>query len=275
MSDTEAREIAEGRSTAPPEATDEHPPAATDVTDERPAAEPGGETLADPATADVPKADDGSSSGSPPPKPTRRGKHEHGSGRRFIGSTPFLILVALGVALIVKTFLVQAFYIPSASMEPTLMIGDRVFVNKLVYDIGDIHRGDVIVFQNPHPGAVPDRGAISGFLHWLGEGVGLAQPPEEDFIKRVVGLPGETLEIRNNVVYIDGEAIDEPYLTSEAKAANGDYPPTQVPENSLFVMGDNRGDSADSRFGLGFVPVDKVIGRAFVIIWPPSSVGGI
>ena len=246
MAETEARELAEDRPATP----------------------------ADPAAPEA-QSVDGAGSGAPPSTPTRRGKHEHGAGRRFVGSTPFLILVALGVALIVKTFLVQAFYIPSASMEPTLMVGDRVFVNKLVYDIGDIHRGDVIVFENPHPGAVPDRGAVSGFLHWLGEGVGLAQPEGEDFIKRVIGLPGETLEIRDNVVYIDGEPLEEPYLTDEAMASNGDYRPTQIPDDSLFVMGDNRGDSADSRFGLGFVPVAKVVGRAFVIIWPPADIGGV
>jgi signal peptidase I len=195
--------------------------------------------------------------------------------RRFVGSTPFLVLIALGVAIIIKTFLFQAFYIPSESMVPTLEVGDRVFVNKLAYDIGDIGRGEVIVFENPNPGEVPDRGAVSGFLHWLGEGIGFAQPENEDFIKRVIALPGETIEIRDNVVYIDGEPLDEPYLTAEAKLHNGDYPATTVPEDSLFMMGDNRGNSADSRYGLGFVPIDRVVGRAFVVIWPPSSLGGV
>jgi signal peptidase I len=195
--------------------------------------------------------------------------------RRFIGSTPFLILVALGVAIVIKTFLIQAFYIPSESMIPTLEVGDRVFVNKFVYDIGDIGRGDVIVFENPNPDEVPDRGAVDGFLHWLGEGIGFAQPENEDFIKRVIALPGETIEIRNDVVYIDGEPLDEPYLTAEARRHTGDYPLTEVPAGSLFVMGDNRGNSADSRYGLGLVPVDKVVGKAFVVIWPPSSLGGV
>src|SRR4051812_30614448 len=258
MADTEARDVEDDR------------PTTTSGTDEM-TTSPDTETTE--AAAPSATADDGSSA--PPGKPTRRGKHEHGSGRRFVGSTPFLILVALVVALVVKTFLVQAFYIPSESMVPTLMVGDRVFVNKLVYDLGDIHRGDVIVFQNPHPGATEDRGPVTGFIHWLGEGVGLAQPADEDFIKRVVGLPGETIEIRDNVVYIDGEKLDEPYLTAEAKTHNGTLPPEQIPPDSLFVMGDNRGDSADSRYGLGFVPVGKVIGRGFVIIWPPSNIGGL
>jgi signal peptidase I len=201
------------------------------------------------------------------PTPERRG--------RFVGSTPFLVLVALGIAILIKTFLFQAFYIPSESMVPTLEVGNRVFVNKLAYDIGDVGRGDVIVFENPDPAEVPDRGVVGGFLHWLGEGIGVAQPENEDFIKRVIALPGETIEIRDNVVYIDGMRLDEPYLTPEARLHNGDYPPTEVPEGSLFVMGDNRGNSADSRYGLGFVPVDRVVGRAFVVIWPPSDMGGV
>jgi signal peptidase I len=195
--------------------------------------------------------------------------------RRFVGSTPFLILVAVGVAILVKTFLVQAFFIPSASMEPTLEVGDRVFVNKFAYDLGDIERGDVIVFENPEPGSGPDRSVVGGFLHWLGEGIGFAQPEDEDFIKRVIGLPGETIEIRQDVVYIDGEPLDEPYLTGEAGRSNGDGIRFEIPAGHLFVMGDNRGNSADSRYGLGFVPVARVIGEAFIVIWPPSRLGGL
>ncbi|HEY8115991.1 MAG TPA: signal peptidase I [Actinomycetota bacterium] len=195
--------------------------------------------------------------------------------RRFVGSTPFLILVALAVAILVKTFVIQAFYIPSESMVPTLEVGDRVFVSKFMFDGGDIARGDVIVFENPNVAELPDRSGISSVLHWLGEGVGLAQPENEDFIKRVIALPGETIEIRRDVVYINGKPLDEPYLTQAAKDSTGDYPPHTVPDDALFVMGDNRGNSADSRYGLGFVPFDKVIGKAFVIIWPPSHMGGL
>jgi signal peptidase I len=195
--------------------------------------------------------------------------------RRFVGSTPFLIFVALAVAILVKTFVIQAFYIPSESMVPTLEVGDRVFVSKFMFDGGDVARGDVIVFENPNPGELPDRSGVGSVLHWLGEGIGLAQPENEDFIKRVIALPGETIEIRNNVVYIDGEPLDEPYLTDEATSSNGNYPLHTVPADEVFVMGDNRGNSADSRYGLGTVPLEKVIGKAFVLIWPPSHVGGI
>lgn len=194
---------------------------------------------------------------------------------RFVGSTPFLVLVALITAIVIKTFLVQAFYIPSGSMVPTLEVGDRVFVNKFVYALSDIGRGDVVVFANPDPVQVPQRGLIAGFLHWLGEGIGFAQPEDEDFIKRVVALPGETIEIKDNVVLIDGTPIDEPYLTPEARESTGEFPVTTVPPAMLFVMGDNRGNSSDSRYGLGFVPIDQVIGKAFVIVWPPSHVGGL
>ena len=211
-----------------------------------------------------------------PEEPEKPDDEDRGSvGRRFIGSTPFLIFVALAVAILVKTFVIQAFYIPSESMVPTLEVGDRVFVSKFMFDGGDIARGDVIVFENPNAAELPDRSGISSVLHWLGEGVGLAQPENEDFIKRVIALPGETIEIHDNVVYIDGEPLDEPYLTQAAKDATGEYGPKTVPDNALFVMGDNRGNSADSRYGLGFVPLDKVIGKAFVLIWPPSHIGGI
>jgi signal peptidase I len=191
---------------------------------------------------------------------------------RFVGSFPFLVLVALAIAILIKTFLVQAFYIPSPSMDPTLQQGDRVLVYKLAYDAA---RQDVVVFVNPNGGTPPDRGAIGGFLHWLGEGIGVAQPEDEDFIKRVIGLPGETLEIRDRTVFIDGEPLDEPYLTAKARTCNRPFGPVTVPDDALFVMGDNRCNSADSRYGLGFVPRDKVVGRAFVIIWPPSNVGGL
>jgi signal peptidase I len=205
----------------------------------------------------------------------RSGEERDSAGRRFIGSTPFLIFVALAVAILVKTFVIQAFYIPSESMVPTLEVGDRVFVSKFMFDGGDVARGDVIVFENPNPGEIPDRSGVSSVLHWLGEGIGLAQPENEDFIKRVIGLPGETIEIKDNVVYIEGEPLDEPYLTEEARSSNGDLEPTTVPDGEVFVMGDNRGNSADSRYGLGTVPLDRVIGKAFVLIWPPSHVGGI
>jgi len=192
----------------------------------------------------------------------------------LIREVPVLVLISLVVALVVKSFLVQAFFIPSSSMEPTLLPGDRVLVNKLAYRFGDVGRGDVVVFENPDPALQPDRSILGSFVHWLGEGLGFAQPEDEDLIKRVIGVAGDTVEIRDRTAYVNGEALAEPYLTPDARAAMGDYGPVTVPEGMLFVLGDNRGNSADSR-AIGFVPEDRVVGRAFVIIWPPSDLGGL
>lgn len=190
----------------------------------------------------------------------------------FLRELPGLLLVALLLALLIKSFLVQAFFIPSQSMEQTLQIGDRVLVNKVVYHLHPPRRGDVIVFEDPLPTAEPARNPVSAFWHWLTEGLGLSTNPEKDFIKRVIALPGETLEIRQGVVTINGKALDEPYLLHPLQDLR-DYGPRVVPEGTLFVMGDNRPNSNDSRFGLGLVPMDNVIGRAFVVIWPPSRMG--
>ena len=186
----------------------------------------------------------------------------------FLRELPILILIAFGLAIVLKTFFVQAFYIPSGSMEPTLQPGDRVLVRKVLYEPD---RGDIIVFEDPKGRPGPDRGLVGGFLHWLSEGIGFARPEHEDFIKRVIGLPGETVEIRNGRLFVDGLEIPEPYLAGREDTR--DYGPQKVPKGKLFVLGDNRLNSNDSRFGLGFVPVDRVIGRAFVIVWPPSRMG--
>jgi signal peptidase I len=193
----------------------------------------------------------------------------------FLREIPILVVIAFVIAIVIKTFLVQAFYIPSESMERTLTPGDRVLVSKLSYRFGDIHRDNVVVFSNPNPAAVPDRGAVVSFLHWLGEGLGFAQPENEDLIKRVIGLPGDAVAIRDNVVFVNGERLEEPYLPPGAQACNGSYPEATVPSGHIWVLGDNRCHSADSRYGLGMVPEENVVGRAFVIIWPLSDAGGL
>jgi signal peptidase I len=171
-----------------------------------------------------------------------------------------VIVGALVVALVVKTFLFQAFYIPSGSMEPTLEEGDRVLVNKLSYDLHDVNRGDVIVFELDPEDVGPD-------------GI-------KDLIKRVVGLPGDVIETRGGVVYINDEPIDEPYLsegTVTGEPSDGQNPMIErqtVPEGHVYVLGDNRSNSADSRYR-GPIPIDSIVGRAFILVWPPGDIGGL
>jgi signal peptidase I len=177
------------------------------------------------------------------------------------------VVVAVILALFIRTFVVQAFKIPTGSMETNLLIGDHLLVNKVVYSPTlvpfegrilpkkPIRRGDVVVFKFP-------------------------EDPARDFIKRVVGLPGETLEIRGKTVYVDGARLDEPYArflepplrrddpeyTLQPEVRRGDYGPKTVPAGQLFVLGDNRDNSRDSRFW-GFLPVDQVKGRALIVYW--------
>lgn len=196
---------------------------------------------------------------------------------KFFRELPILVIAALAIAILIKTLLVQAFYIPSESMVPTLKRGDRVLVCRVCYVVGDVQRGDVIVFTDPNPDPHQERGVIGGLLHWLGEGIGVAQPADEDFIKRVIGLPGDVVEVRGGTVLVNGTELDESYLHPTPDTRS--YGPERVPDGMLFVLGDNRLVSGDSRFqppgGVGFVPEDNVIGRAFVIIWPAGRWGGL
>ena len=162
-----------------------------------------------------------------------------------------ILLGALVAALLIKAFLVQAFFIPSASMEPTLLIGDRVLVNKLSYRLGDVERGDLVVFRRP-PNAPPDP----------------SDPNIKDLIKRVVGLPGDTIESRDGALWVNGRRQAETYLPP-GTATDG-VPRQQVPAGHYWVMGDNRTNSRDSRF-FNAIPETLVHGRAFIRIWPFSS----
>jgi signal peptidase I len=204
---------------------------------------------------------DGAGTASPPRK--RRGS--------VLAELPVLMLIAFALALLLRSFLVQAFYIPSESMVPTLEIGDRVLVNRLAFRLGEPGRGDIVVFSDEEGARRNNANPLVGGLRSLAAGLGLAPPAEQDFIKRVIGLPGETIEIKQGVVFIDGEALDE------APTADGGYlsvrddsvlPPTQIPEGEYFVMGDNRPRSSDSRSLLGTIGEDQMIGRAFVLVWP-------
>lgn len=219
--------------------------------------------------ADAPTA--GGSADTDAADPPRRAKPD-----RFWRELPILVLISLAVAILIKTFLIQAFYIPSISMEPTLEKGDRILVCRICLHISDIQRGDIVVFSNPHPGPAVDRGPVDAVLHWLGQGLGVAQPENKDYVKRVIGLPGDVVEIKaGGQLFVNGEKVDEPYLNSEVDTRP--FGPVTVPDGMLFVLGDNRAHSGDSRFpppsGLGYVPEDTVIGEAFVIVYPPSRWG--
>ncbi|MBA3551661.1 MAG: signal peptidase I [Actinobacteria bacterium] len=219
-----------------------------------------------PAAEDRPVGKSAAPDGGTPPKSGSKKR----SRLAFLTELPALLFISLALALVIKTFVFQAFYIPSESMLPTLEVGDRVLVNKVGYRFHPPRRGDIIVFEDPNPGPEADRSALSDFWHWLTEGLGVSSNPEKDFIKRVIGLPGETVEIRRGTVYIDGRKLpDEPYVSSIADTS--DSGPFEVPPEQLFVMGDNRTASSDSRTSLSYIPYDRVIGRTFVIIWPPSS----
>ncbi|MET8052709.1 signal peptidase I [Streptosporangium sp. NPDC005286] len=198
----------------------------------------------------------------------------------FWKELPVLIVVAVVLALIIKTFVIQAFYIPSESMENTLLTNDRVLVNKLVYRVRDIERGDVVVFSgvdswDPEIDLEEPSNPVAGFFRWVGTAFGVV-PGEKDYIKRVIGVGGDTVKCcdAQGRVTVNGVPLDEDYLYP------GDVPSqkffeAKVPEGRLWVMGDHRLVSLDSRSHLGdpgggTISVDKVIGRAFVIVWPFS-----
>jgi signal peptidase I len=174
-----------------------------------------------------------------------------------------LIIAAVSIAFIIKSFLFQAFYIPSGSMEPTLNVGDRVLVNKLSYDFHDVNRGDIVVFEAP-PSA--RRGDI------------------EDFVKRVIGLPGETVTADDDgTVLVDGRRLKEPYLPKGTLTRFSSVPPgcgtpaggkqgCVVPSGHVLVLGDNRGNSTDGR-SFGPISDSSIIGRVFVRIWPVDDFG--
>lgn len=184
-----------------------------------------------------------------------------------------LVLIAFVLALLLKTFLIQAFYIPSASMLPTLEISDRVLVNKVVYDLREPRRGEVVVFRqlDGTDVAFSDPSVVDQVTSFLSSGFGGQSNRQTDFIKRIIGLPGETLELRDGVVYIDGEPLSEDEIGDggylQARDLN-DFGPVTVPIGEYFMMGDNRPNSADSRFRLGTIEDEDILGRAFVVIWP-------
>lgn len=191
--------------------------------------------------------------------------------RSFLSELPFLLLAALVVAVVIKTFIIQPFYIPSGSMIPTLLIDDRVMVSKISYVIGEPERGDVIVFENPYAPEIEESFPEAVVRSTL-EALGIRTSANDDLIKRIVGLGGETVEVSDNQVWIDGVALDEPYL--QTGVAMGDFGPRTLAPDELFMMGDNRNESSDGRV-FGPIPADDVIGKAVFRIWPLDRLGGV
>lgn len=172
------------------------------------------------------------------------------------------------VAVLVRGFVAQAYWIPSASMVPQLRINDRVVVSRLAYHLHDVHRGDIVVFKSP-PGVekapqVPSNPVARAF-HDAGVALGFAQD-QTVLIKRVIGLPGDRIAARGGHVYVDGQRLVEPYLSADV--ATSSFGPLVVPPGHIWVMGDNRGDSLDSRV-FGPIPEKNVVGRAVWKVWPP------
>ena len=195
------------------------------------------------------------------------------SSLSFIYELPILILVALVVAVVITTFLIQIFFIPSASMVPTLVIDDFFLVNKLSYTFGEPEAGDVVVFDSPFSSdTVDDDSIVEKVTRNVAEALGLRTADAADLIKRIVAVGGDTVEIVDNQVLVNGIAMDEPYR--QPGSTMPDMDPTEIPDGHIWVMGDNRNKSQDSR-RFGAVPVEDVIGRAFVIVWPFDRWGGL
>ncbi|WP_239167598.1 signal peptidase I [Catellatospora coxensis] len=222
----------------------------------------------------------------------KKRRRRRGRGRKGMPlwqELPLLLVVAFCLAVLIRTFLMQAFYIPSGSMEDTLLVGDRVLVNKVVYEFRDPERGEVIVFKGPdnwapENGADPDAGFFSKLGRTVGDLVGISQPGEKDFIKRVIGLPGDRVSCCDvdGRIYVNGVPIDEPYVIRNSprgdkgdKTCNTrDFDEVIVEPGMLFVMGDHRLVSQDSRCQ-GQVPIDDVIGKAMVVALPFSRWGSV
>jgi signal peptidase I len=187
-----------------------------------------------------------------------------GGASAFLRELPILILVAFVLAFLLRTFVVQVFFIPSSSMEPTLQVDDRMVVEKITFRFREPRRGDVVVFEEEGESLVsPTRS--DQILRGIGQFLGLVPVDARDFVKRVIAVGGDEVWIDAGQVYVNDVPLEEPYVVFPD---NDDYGPVTVPDEHLFFLGDNRPNSSDSRRSLGFVPADAVVGRAVVIIWP-------
>lgn len=174
-------------------------------------------------------------------KPAQQPAGKKSAFVEILESVGFAILLAA----VIRVFILAPFYIPSGSMEPTLQIGDRIIVSKLSYRLGEPHRGDIIVFKYP-------------------------LDPNRDFVKRLIGLPGETVALRNSQLYINGQRVSENYLPAGLQFP--DFGPERVSPGYYLVLGDNRNNSDDSRVW-GPLPRQNVIGKAILVYWPLDRIG--
>jgi signal peptidase I len=231
---------------------------------------------------------------SPPPEDepvAEEGREKRTSPWRIAAEFPILIGIALAITLVLKAFVVQAFYIEQQSMLPTLDPGNRVLVSKFHYRFGEPARGDVVIFRDPRdpcdqPNELPECNPGLGrrFVRWIAGTFGLPTG-KEDLVKRIVGLPGETLAVQGGQIHVcddpgceplaDGRIVEFPNNSEEGpQVDNSEEPAVTIPEGEYFVMGDNRTQSADSRV-FGPVPEKAFVGKVFVLIWPPGSFGGL
>ena len=210
---------------------------------------------AQPATVLDPVVDDGTE---PPVAPIK------GRSYRAVVEWAIILMAVLLCTVLLRTYVVQSFYIPSGSMLPTLQVGDRIIVDKLSYHLHDVHRGDIVVFARPP----------------------LEDQEYADLVKRVIGLPGETISSKSGSVYINGRKLNEPWLPSGPNSFTGSLAgndpnpqfnlpgPVKIPAGEYFVMGDNRTNSEDSRF-FGPIPRSLIVGRAVAVIWPLGHIKGL
>ncbi len=187
-----------------------------------------------------------------------------GRGYRMVVEWTIILMAVLLCTVLLRTYVVQSFFIPSGSMLPTLQVGDRIIVDKLSYRLHGVHRGDIVVFARPP----------------------LEDQEYADLVKRVIGLPGETISSKNGDIYINGKKLNEPWLPPGPDGYSGplggedphpqfDLPgPVHIPKGEYFVMGDNRTDSEDSRY-FGPIPKSLIVGRAVAVIWPLSHIKGL
>ena len=198
---------------------------------------------------------------------------EQSTAARTLKELPLLLIAAGIIAFLIKSLIAQAFFIPSESMLPQLEVDDRVVVSKISYRLHEPRRGDIVVFDSPHQAPqLPDRSnPVVKVYRKIGKGVGLIQPSTEEYIKRVVGLPGDVIDIKDGKVYVNGRELIEPYLAPGTFTFPGSIKlPITIPKGKLWVMGDNRGNSSDSR-GFGAIDKKKVVGRTILKVWPLRS----